>query len=183
MGYLGASQRDWVCVDYLDFAAATSMVFSSSGGSAKQYPVNGNLDGGYRITGYFNGGASGIGSGSLLLNNDSADLIVSSMRQNNGGVPAVTTITNRCALTANQSTASCVGLFFAEIEHSASGGTRVCFGQFGNGIASARGCGINFGRYVDTSNITSIELTNTQSVTGRLWLYVRNPQRAPCWAV
>jgi len=168
---------EWLLVDVINAVAATTPTFSAAGNGVRLYPVNGDLDQGYRITYDLTGNASGaIGRWELNggVTNQSG---YSAVCTNSGGGIGGSTVAN-LGVSCNSGTASSrhIGEFL--MYRAQTGIRRVSIGQYGS-FGAAQNARLSIGSYNDTAtNITSIRMNiTTGAVTGTLRLFVLNPQR------
>lgn len=184
MGYLNDFQKQWVLVDYQSISGATTAVtFGAAGTSLRQYPVNGDLDLGYAII----AGTNGSGSARVRLNGvntNQSDII---NHQNNAGGVANGPDTEFAAFTG-VGVAGAVGsgnntVFL--IDNAQTGATRIGLCWCSQADGANRQDSYTVGRWNDTAtNITSILLDwYAGNVTsGKIWLYVKNPQTPLIWS-
>jgi len=166
----------WVLVDVLRATNSTSAVFGAAGDSVRQYPINGNLDLGYKMT--WGGVCTVTGSGiNIRLNSAATNQIVASSHVVGGGAGG----DNASQIIGIMSPPLAVNDSFTGdwvMEKPATGTLREAFFRYGSGNTSLLGEGV--GRFQDTvTNITSIQLLCLvgQRFTGTVRLYVKNPQR------
>lgn len=164
----------WILVDRIVASAATDVSFSSTGGSVRQYPVNGNIDGGYKLRWDLIGSAAFGLNVQIRMNGVNTNQNFATNTAAAGAVGGNTgTATGVLGTTASVSQ-ECVGEWACE--RSATGAMRA----FRTIYYDRSNVGIVSGVWNDSAtNITSIQLLRTGSTTftGTIKLYVKNPQR------
>ena len=173
MGHIHDSE--WVAVDYIVCSAATTPTFASGGAGARGYVPDGNKDLAYRIRYDLIGGASGaIGRIELQAGTTNQSGVEFTA---DGTTTAGTALTN-LGLVCNSGTASSRHQGEWVMYGAATGNQRTSLLDSATAGAAQRVV-MTGGRYNDTTtNITSIRFNiTTGAVSGRIWLFVKNPQK------
>ena len=186
MGFINGTQNDWVCVDIFNLSATTLATFSSSGGSVRQYPVNSAIDGGLKVVVHAVGNAAvGVGGTNYRLNGGTTSQTSVRLDEIDGAAP-ITSSFSHIGIPTGVNNPNAVAVSELTIENVATGQNRISLLFRGTAGSTNRSCGSYSGLYANTATaITSIDITWASGAgqSGRLWLYVKNPQLAPIWAV
>jgi len=172
---------DWVLVDYAPISNDTSIVFSSAGDGVRQYPVNGNLDGGYALVSMSVGGAVG-GTAEYRLNGGVTNQNMLRLFGTNAFATLLDINTPVFGYAGANDDLNAIIDGVCIIEAPATGQNRMGRNVTIGVGATNRFYGIAVARYVNTAtNITSIGVTWSAGigVSGRAYLFVRNPQTPP----
>lgn len=175
MGY--GFDPEWILVDWILASGSTTPTFTSGGNGVLNYPVNGNIDQGYRIRWDLTGNASGAVAQIELQAGTTNQTALQYLSDG-----AVSTGTNlaHAGLVCNQTSASSKHQGFWVMPNSVTGGNGRCAYMMGGSVGAANKRQWYTGsRYNDTAtNITSIRFNaTTGNLTGTIWLEVLNPQR------
>lgn len=190
MSYLNEFAHDWTLVDLINPSAATLVTFKSGGNGIANYPVNGNVDGGYLTMFDLSGdGTNGLGATLRLQAGTTNQTWVRIAANTTSGV--FSTSGTGMYLLGQAAVANPRTQGWWKMEASATGQQRMSIGVVNNWCAAAsptQNVNVFFGKYADSAtNITSIDFDITSAgshlQSGVIRLYVKNPQQPPLWGL